>query len=635
MTAAVACEIAFPSKPTETPLWVDVTRFLQSFSLRRGRTSELDQVSTGTARVTLDNTDRRFDPRYTSGPYYPNVKPTRRLRIRGAEDGLATSYDAVVRSDAPVGYWRLGETSGTTAADSSGNGRNGTYAGGPTMAQTGALTGDVDTAVRFIPNDNVEIANNAAFNSWTAFTIECWMKKNSDVNFQQFILKSLNSGTIDYQCLFDNTGKAFGSFRTGGVVKSSPTSNSALALNTWFHYALVYNGSTLALYINGVSQGTPTACTGTVDNNAGELNIGGNDGVSWFDGWIDEVAVYNTALSADRIAAHYGAGTQRGAVEDLYHGYTRGFPQRREGYGDQYVELTAEDGFGVLARAEVNASFAEQASDERIAAVLDAANWRTGDSWRLGISQLGIDTVLGPVGDRELDGGQSDVQASDPAETSALSHLQSVVETENGLLFMGKDGAVVFHSRQRRMAIGYGAPLAVFGDDLAAGELPYVDITWDEGDDRLFTEVRVAREGGTEQTAEDTDARDEHFLRTLRRSTLHTTDGEALDAANYLLARYKEPQLRITGLTLDPEDGTGRLWEHLLERELGDYVEARATPLGGGNRVTQPSFIEAIEIDWTAEGGAWAARWALSAADTQQFWFLGVSQLGINTRLAY
>lgn len=81
-------EIAF-SRPTDPATWTDVTAYVREVTIRRGRQFELDRVETGHCEVKLDNRDRRFDPMHT-GPYYPNVKPTRRIRVKATWSG--TTY---------------------------------------------------------------------------------------------------------------------------------------------------------------------------------------------------------------------------------------------------------------------------------------------------------------------------------------------------------------------------------------------------------------------------------------------------------------------------------------------------------------------------------------------------------------
>jgi hypothetical protein len=74
-----------------------------------------------------------------------------------------------------------------------------------------------------------------------------------------------------------------------------------LALNAWSHLASTYDGSTLRLYVNGVLVSS-TAAAGSLAASSGVLRIGGN-GVwpEWFAGLIDEVRVYNRALTAGEI----------------------------------------------------------------------------------------------------------------------------------------------------------------------------------------------------------------------------------------------------------------------------------------------------------------------------------------------
>ncbi len=81
--------ISFTDGPyTATPTWTEITTYVRSITTHRGRSSDLDQFDTGTAQLVLDNRDRRFDPFYTSGPYYPNgLTPRRQIRIVGQIGG--------------------------------------------------------------------------------------------------------------------------------------------------------------------------------------------------------------------------------------------------------------------------------------------------------------------------------------------------------------------------------------------------------------------------------------------------------------------------------------------------------------------------------------------------------------------
>ncbi len=333
--------------------------------------------------------------------------------------------------------------------------------------------------------------------------------------------------------------------------------------------------------------------------------------------------------------------THAGVTHDLINFYVNGWPQTRESSsGLQYVDIGFADAFKVLALAKLNASLPLQSSDARIAAVLSLIAWTTGQAGVLGDATYGVlgsTLILGPVGDRALDAGQSDVQAVDLTNTTALSHVQDVERSEGGLLFHGKGGAITFHSRNHRLsASSASASLATFGDDLGAGELPYVAIGALEYDDAtIYNDVHVTTTGGVEQVAADSASQLDYFPRTYSQSVLVPTDAEALSVASYILGRYREPQYRITSLVIDPEDGTDRVYDQLFARELGDVVTVRTTPLGGGARIEQVSHIEGIALNWQAEGNVWGGTWQTSAADVTVYWELGVSVLGTGTSLAY
>jgi hypothetical protein len=85
---------AFTTNPGSTPTWVNLsspTQYGGDFNFKRGRRSESEKVQTGKGSVTLNNSDRRFDPTNTSGAHYPNVVPMRRWRTQA--DWSSVTYD--------------------------------------------------------------------------------------------------------------------------------------------------------------------------------------------------------------------------------------------------------------------------------------------------------------------------------------------------------------------------------------------------------------------------------------------------------------------------------------------------------------------------------------------------------------
>lgn len=89
-------EMALSTKPTETPVWVDVTALIdggEPVSWNRGRASEFQTCEAGTSSLTLRNNDRRFDPLNSSSPYYGQLLPMRRVRLSTANgDRLFSHY---------------------------------------------------------------------------------------------------------------------------------------------------------------------------------------------------------------------------------------------------------------------------------------------------------------------------------------------------------------------------------------------------------------------------------------------------------------------------------------------------------------------------------------------------------------
>lgn len=219
-----------------------------------------------------------------------------------------SAYQAAVLADNPVSYWRLGELSGTTAADSV-DGNPGTINGGVTLGVPGALASDSNTAMSFNgTNGYIGIADKANLDVAGDFSLELWAKPALLGNTMVAAQKSGSTTTTwQYRIKISSNKQWQGSVFIGNATFSI-FSGIAASTTRWDHLVLTRSGSTLTLYMNGVSVGTTNA-SGALNVGTGIFAIGerGSDLTDYFQGSIDEVAFYNTALPASRVLAHYNA----------------------------------------------------------------------------------------------------------------------------------------------------------------------------------------------------------------------------------------------------------------------------------------------------------------------------------------
>ena len=148
-------------------------------------------------------------------------------------------------------------------------------------------------------NDWVTV-NDAAALDVTQVTIEAWVRPTSLSGWRTAVLKESASGLAYALYAYDNAPRPAGYLNIGGIDRDVPGA-SAPPLNAWTHLAMTYDGTTMRMYVNGVQAGT-RAVTGTIAVSSSPLRIGGN--APWgefFAGQIDDVRIYNRALTAAEI----------------------------------------------------------------------------------------------------------------------------------------------------------------------------------------------------------------------------------------------------------------------------------------------------------------------------------------------
>jgi hypothetical protein len=223
-----------------------------------------------------------------------------------------SGYSSAVLADSPVAYWRLGESSGTNAADASGAGRAGTYVGTPSFGLQGALSGDANTSVGLNGSSQyVEVPYSSALNP-SQFTVEAWAYVTGGSGTYRAIVsnRDYSAGNTRGFILYAASDDTWRFWLGSGTDTWAQLFGPTLSLNTWTHLVGTFDGTTARMYVNGTLVGA-TAYSYAA-NAARPLRIaaGANERGSdyLFPGRVDEVAVYQSALSASRVQAHTTAG---------------------------------------------------------------------------------------------------------------------------------------------------------------------------------------------------------------------------------------------------------------------------------------------------------------------------------------
>jgi hypothetical protein len=183
-----------------------------------------------------------------------------------------------------------------TAYDASGHGNNGTVG---TAIWTG--TGKYGGALSFNGIDSmVTVPDSGSINFTNGFTLEAWVNPVAAGNWSTVIFKEQTGGMLYSLYSNNGTNKPVGQLYLNNAEQNAP-GTAAVPLFAWTHLASTWDGSTLKLYVNGTLVGSK-AISGTLPATTNPLRIGSN--TIWnepFNGQIDEVRLYNRALTPGEI----------------------------------------------------------------------------------------------------------------------------------------------------------------------------------------------------------------------------------------------------------------------------------------------------------------------------------------------
>jgi len=193
-----------------------------------------------------------------------------------------------------VAAYSFNEGTGTSTTDASGTGNTGSIANA-----IWTTAGKYGGALSFNANATVNIPDAASLHLTTAMTLEAWVNPSAVTNaWRDIIYKGNDNYYLEATTTNSSLPAAAGTF---GAAGAEAYGTAALAPNVWVHLAGTYDGATLRLYVNG-AQVTSLARTGSIATSTNPLQIGGDSIYGqFFAGLIDEVRVYNVALTAAEI----------------------------------------------------------------------------------------------------------------------------------------------------------------------------------------------------------------------------------------------------------------------------------------------------------------------------------------------
>lgn len=204
-----------------------------------------------------------------------------------------------------VGHWKLDENTGTTAADASGSGNTGTLLNGPTWA-----SGKVSNSLNFDGvDDYISVGTPSALSLSTTGTLSAWIKTNTST-FYPVIVGNADfvNDSRGYLLALDSSGHARIELCSASAFKNVDSSATYLDGN-WHHITGTWDGTTIRLYVDG-SEVASSSQDVTPVSGVYPVTMGKdpNQSTSYFVGLIDDVRIYNRALTVGEISQIYNSG---------------------------------------------------------------------------------------------------------------------------------------------------------------------------------------------------------------------------------------------------------------------------------------------------------------------------------------
>jgi hypothetical protein len=617
--ALCAVEIAIEGTYWAPTQWVDITNWCRGFGTTRGRQHELQRVEAGTLELSLINTDGRFSPWNTNGPYYGALTPSQGVRVtaqwgdttynvfQGNIDSWVPTYGKVMANqvikasdsfkllalgnasasaylnqcltDGATLLWTLSDPPGSTnIADYTGNGQLGSISGGVELGGGGAIFGIPNTSAVFGAGDYVAgVISEAIANP----TLEGW------------VLGSGTDGTDEPILRYGDLYVAWNS--TGYLVVGNGTTYTASTkiVNdaVWHYFGVAYNNSTgaVTVVVDDAVVLSGTITTGLADAAGAYVVAGDTYGSNQLA--LENIAVYPTNLSSAQMEAHDQLGV---------YGYVNGYS------GEMIAQLLLASGVPPTAIGSIATGVIEVQAPQ-----ISTAQTTTYDP---GASS-------GP--------------------TPILTAVQQIETTEQGFFYVDETGLLQYlNSEYQLTATASNTSNGVFANDTNPAHYHFTAIVPALDDQDLWNDVVVSRQAPTagpdanttpsQYDLQNADSVAQFGMRSLTgyTDTLNVSDEDVIALGQRLLQAYSTPVLRVRQLTLDSISDGGANFPQMLGRKLLDRITVNWQPFDGSDSaLVQDTLIE--QITHTVTKAKWTTTWktapplSLPAGESVLVWDVG------------
>jgi hypothetical protein len=612
--------------------WTDISSYVLKGTVTRPGTrlqGPLWQYQTGQCQVTLNNTDGRFDPDNSAGPYW-GTSQTRVATFQASDTWTPPSGVTSIDKVECWGGGGGGAADSNVSADNGGGGGGAEYAAETSVAVSAntTYTLTVGTAGKGGAAASAGNAGGNGGNTTAVFgttTVTAHGGTGGGVNTAGPTAgPGGTGGTGSSNTTHHNggAGAAGASVGGGGGSSAGPAAAGNAGSTSTAGPAVTGggpggDGATGGAVVNGSTPASGPGGGGGGADSGTKLGAGGY-------GQAGQITLtYTVSVAQTQVLPMVPVqiqATWNSVTYPLFSGYADAWTDDGTNYAGHYDEviLTASDAFKIFSNINlptlVSAVGAGEDSGARVNRVLDAAGWS---------SSL-----------RAIDTGDTNQQGTTYGDT-AMDELQLTSDTELGALYMDASGNVTFRHRQALLLdTRSNTPQAVFGDlpgtvETDGTEEKYFQVSRAEDDITLINDAQITIAGGSDlQEVTDADSVAQFLgTRTYQRSDLLLeSDADALAYAGWVVYIGKDAENRFDVLTVYPGRDPVDLFPLVLGLELGDRIQIWRRPPNVA-AVSKDVFIQGIAH--TFEPLWWQTDYTLqSAAKYGSFFVLDDAVLG-------